>query len=227
MKIVVISDLHGKSIWEQIVEEEKDADEFIFAADYFDAFENTADVQIPNLLNILNHPLADKFTLLWGNHDQHYIPNMSRCSGYQDLKAADIWEAIREPLKAGRFKICRVVGSLLFSHAGITTTWAKDNEIDLDNLENSVNSLFRDYPESFDFVAKLGANGYGDNAFQGPLWVRPKSLMNDKLEGYTQIVGHTAGATIRERPGIFLTDCLDHRIEYLVIEDGVFTKKVL
>ena len=36
-KIVVIGDIHGRAIWRKIVDDNPDADRFIFLGDYFDS----------------------------------------------------------------------------------------------------------------------------------------------------------------------------------------------
>jgi predicted phosphodiesterase len=38
MKIVAIGDIHGRDYWKQIIEQEQDADVFVFVGDYFDSF---------------------------------------------------------------------------------------------------------------------------------------------------------------------------------------------
>ena len=37
-KIIVIGDIHGRTIWKQIVAANPDADLFVFIGDYFDSF---------------------------------------------------------------------------------------------------------------------------------------------------------------------------------------------
>ena len=36
MKTIIIGDIHGRSVWKQIVEKEKDAHQIVFLGDYFD-----------------------------------------------------------------------------------------------------------------------------------------------------------------------------------------------
>ena len=64
-------------------------------------------------------------------------------------------------------------------------------------------------------------NMYGDNIWQGPLWIRPGALMAVRVEPYTHIVGHTRTKRIdlKWKGQLILTDCLDTVNEYLVIED--------
>ena len=38
-KLVVIGDIHGRAVWRKIVDDNPDADKFIFLGDYFDSYE--------------------------------------------------------------------------------------------------------------------------------------------------------------------------------------------
>ena len=63
----------------------------------------------------------------------------------------------------------------------------------------------------------------GDNIWQGPLWVRPRSLLQDSLDNVIQVVGHTR--IRKDNPQtvdkLLLADCLEHG-EYYSYEDGEF-----
>jgi hypothetical protein len=53
---------------------------------------------------------------------------------------------------------------------------------------NEINQLFIENPNFFRWV---GPNNYGNNANEGPLWIRPESLYKTSVKRYHQIVGHT------------------------------------
>ena len=75
-KITIIGDIHGRTIWEKIVEKENDSDLFIFLGDYFDSYDNlTPGTEINNFKKILKFKNENphKVILLLGNHDLHYI----------------------------------------------------------------------------------------------------------------------------------------------------------
>lgn len=76
MKIIVIADIHGRSIWKEIISKENDFDSVIFLGDYFDTHGGgySANRQIENFKDIIAYKKAnmDKVTLLIGNHDVHY-----------------------------------------------------------------------------------------------------------------------------------------------------------
>ncbi len=48
MKLVVISDVHGRAVWKEIVAQNEHIDKFIFLGDYFDSFDIAANEQIVN-----------------------------------------------------------------------------------------------------------------------------------------------------------------------------------
>ena len=53
-KTVFIGDIHGRSIWKQIVEKEN-ADRVIFIGDYFDSYDIIAVEQIQNFKDIIEY----------------------------------------------------------------------------------------------------------------------------------------------------------------------------
>lgn len=70
MKILVLGDIHGRTIWKDIIEKEN-PDKVIFLGDYVSTHDNiSADQQLSNLNNILNYKEenSDKVVLLRGNH---------------------------------------------------------------------------------------------------------------------------------------------------------------
>ena len=70
MKILVLGDIHGRTIWKDIIEKEN-PDKIIFLGDYVSTHDNiSADQQLSNLNNILNYKeeSSDKVILLRGNH---------------------------------------------------------------------------------------------------------------------------------------------------------------
>lgn len=226
MKVAAIGDIHGKTIWKDFVEKVQDnSDKIVFIGDYFDCFENISHSdQISNFKNIvkLKTDNPDKFEILLGNHDYHYLKGVrERYSGFMSYAKFDISEVLDPLVQIGTIKILFEADGVIYTHAGITKTWWKNNNIK--NLEE-LNGFIIEEPERFKFV---GYDGYGDSKESGPLWVRPYSLMHDKIDGYKFVVGHTRydhGIDIDERFDIAFIDCLDGRRQYLPIIDGEFMK---
>jgi hypothetical protein len=242
MKLVAIGDIHGRDIWKQIVAKEHDADEFVFVGDYFDSFTVKGPDQINNFLDIIEFKKQSKVpvTLLIGNHDHHYYPGVddSGTSGYQTLLAPSIKYVVNENKQY--LQAAYQVGEFVFTHAGLSSEWLDDSIVmwDVPNLAMYVNDLFyyqpnkiayRSYKQVGDQV--YGAQGYGNETFQGPLWIRPAALMNANKKTLRkkiiQVVGHTPQDNIdiegKATGGrYYFIDTLEYNQgQYLIVEDGV------
>jgi predicted phosphodiesterase len=217
-KIIAIGDIHGLDTWRQIVEQE--FDKCIFVGDYFDSYDIDTDTQIQNFKNILEFKKQnkDKVILLMGNHDLHYLLASERYSGYQHYRAVDIKEALISGLADEELlQYAHIEGDYLFSHAGVTKTWAKDKGVDLINPADSINDLSLN---AFGFNENRDKSMCGEHKSQGPMWVRPQSLKEDAIEGYIQVVGHTRHSPLLiEDKFIFIDSLWDG--QYLTINDGI------
>ena len=244
MKLVAIGDIHGRNIWKQIVAKEQDADEFVFVGDYFDSFTVKGPDQINNFLDIIEFKKQSKVpvTLLIGNHDHHYYPGVddSGTSGYQTLLAPSIKYVVNENKQY--LQAAYQSGEFVFTHAGLSSEWLDDSikGWNADNVVNKVNELFqyqpgkiayRSYKQVGDQV--YGAQGYGNEAFQGPIWIRPTALMNANKKTLRkkiiQVVGHTPQDNIdiegKSTGGrYYFIDTLEYNQgQYLIVKDGVIS----
>ena len=236
MKTIVIGDVHGRSLWKLIVNQEQDADRIIFIGDYFDSFDISGVEQIQNFKEIIEYKETSgkEVIMLVGNHDHHYYPEVgyTGTSGYQRGIAPSITQVVDENRQ--HLQMAYSFDEFLFTHAGVSPTfmdgefgeegWVEDNVVEL------LNDLFKYKPKSFDFN---GTDPYGDNTYQTPIWIRPRSLMavnkkHDKglKKRYIQIVGHTQvkkldldGAQKSAGGRYYLIDCQETTGEYLVIQD--------
>jgi len=221
MKIVVLGDIHGRSIWKNIVNQNFDADKIIFIGDYFDSFSIDGPTQLENFADILAFKKAnlDKVVLLIGNHCYHYMPFANETySGFQRGYNYQITGLFEANLKY--FQMCKVVNNYLFIHAGLTKTWCEDNNIDMNNIEQSVNELWHYKPQSFKFTPGRHQDPYGDEPCQSPIWVRPASLFQDRIDDYIQVVGHTHQDGVKIYDSVIFIDTFDKTKEYLIIEDA-------
>jgi len=131
MKLVAIGDIHGRNIWQQIVEQEQPTT-VVFVGDYFDSYDIPGVDQIHNFKNIIQWKLDNpqcKVVLLVGNHDFHYMPICDeKYSGYQKA----LWPEIGEVLETNRhhLRIAYRCDDLVFSHAGITPEFLLNNNWD-------------------------------------------------------------------------------------------------
>ena len=242
MKLVAIGDIHGRDYWKQIIEQEQDADVFVFVGDYFDSFTIKGSDQINNFLDIVEFKKQSKVPviLLIGNHDYHYYPGIedSGTSGYQTLMAPSIKHVVSDNKQY--LQAAYQVGEFVFTHAGLSSEWLDDivDGWSVDSLDATINDLFRFKPNKLAYRSYkqvgstiYGVGGYGSETFQGPLWIRPKALMaaNKKTlrKQIIQVVGHTPQDNIdikgKSTGGrYYFIDTLEYgQNQYLVVKDGV------
>lgn len=221
MKNIIIGDTHGRNSWKSLVNLEYD--KFIFIGDYFDSFKIPGIIQLQNFNEIIEFKKqnSDKVELLIGNHDYHYFPNIREdYSGYQASKRFDFQNVLNEAYNDGLLNVCYGYKDYIISHAGITKTWFNKYELDINNVVESVNNLFKYKPNTFYFQMGRRFSNTGDDITQGPFWVRPKSLYMNMLDDYNFVVGHTSVEQINVfNEKIFLVDCLDTGNQYLEITD--------
>jgi predicted phosphodiesterase len=239
MKTVIIGDIHGRDAWKQIINQEQDADRFIFVGDYFDSFDIPGLIQCQNFQDIIEFKTTtDKeVILLIGNHDYHYFPEIGEngCSGYQTRMAPTIQHIV--DTNRDHLQLAYQFDDFLVTHAGVSSEWLNDTIVmwDVPNLAMYLNDLFkyqplkigyRSYKQIGDQV--YGTGGYGDETFQGPIWIRPKSLMKANYDTLRkqiiQVVGHTGQNQIdiegKSTGGrYYFIDTIPR--EYLIVEDGV------
>ena len=242
MKLVAIGDIHGRDYWKQIIDQEQDADMFVFVGDYFDSFTIKGPDQINNFLDIVEFKKQSKVPviLLIGNHDYHYYPGIedSGTSGYQTLMAPSIKHVVSDNKQY--LQAAYQVGEFVFTHAGLSSEWLDDivDGWSVDSLDATINDLFRFQPNKLAYRSYkqvgstvYGVGGYGSETFQGPIWIRPKALMaaNKKTlrKQIIQVVGHTPQETIdikgKSTGGrYYFIDTLEYgQNQYLIVKDGV------
>ncbi len=191
MNICVISDLHGSDRWRAIVEQEKDrAIHFVFLGDYFDdkAGIISPEEQWANFQEICDFQnTTPNVVLLIGNHDLQYIGGV-RCREYSLKLASLVVNQLMEVIRDGRMQVCVQYGEYLFSHAGISTVWMRNNGF---KTWRDVNKAFWISPLCVDFVNKINADIYGNDTFQSPLWIRPAALADVLFPDCRQVIGHS------------------------------------
>jgi len=241
MKTVIIGDVHGRDQWKQIVAQENDADRFVFLGDYFDSFDISAVEQMHNFKEIVEfkQTIGEEVIMLIGNHDYHYFPeiNDSSTSGYQTRMAMVIKQLIGENRE--HLQVAHKMGEFVFSHAGISSEWLDDTVVDWteENMVDKINELFKYTPLSLDYrsyrmlnsTEVIGSGGYGNESYQGPMWIRPKALMSvnkDTLrKKIIQVVGHTYQNEIDKQGKAtggryYFVDVQETSQEYMIITDG-------
>ncbi|MDR1506152.1 MAG: metallophosphoesterase [Treponema sp.] len=190
---LAIGDIHGKPFWKHYVKENYTA--FYFTGDYFDSHNPSAGFreQYKNFLEICKAARADeRIKLCLGNHDYHYLNGVTdNYSGFQESRYEKINMILEKNI--GLLKVVYDAGdNYIVSHAGITKTFLAS--ISASNPEEINGAFLKDRG----ILAFNGEDMYGDNVTQSPIWVRPRSLKADPLEGCNQIVGHTPFKRILE-----------------------------
>jgi predicted phosphodiesterase len=248
MKTVVIGDIHGRSVWKLIVNQEQ-PDRVIFIGDYFDSWDFSGLEQIHNFKEIIEYKETSfsrigtldehktEVILLIGNHDHHYFPEIgyTGTSGYQHGIAPNINQVIDENRQ--HLQMAYQMDKFLFTHAGVSSVFM-DNVYGKDgwkveNIATDLNELFKYKPKTFEFGTMLHYNTYqdpsGDNEGQSPIWIRPKSLMRSNKDTLRkqiiQVVGHTQQEQI-DTKGMatggryYYIDTLGTSGEYMIINDN-------
>lgn len=224
MKFLVLGDIHGRSVWKKIIAKEQ-PDQVIFLGDYVSSHEGVSESdQVSNLLEILrfkaHHP---ETILLRGNHDlQHLGYDWAQCSGYFPW-VAELMADLKEEFLANTQWI-HIMDNTVFSHAGISTKWLKQNRVSL----NDINAL--EPTELFGFSLLDSEDIYGTSPYQPPTWIRPMTLVDVMIPDYDQVVGHTEVERCfnvkdsNEIPhNLWLCDALENG-SYLVIEDNMYSE---
>ena len=234
MKTVVIGDIHGRSVWKLITHMEK-PDRVIFVGDYFDSYDISTAEQVKNFKEIIKYkednPQIETIILI-GNHCIHYFPEMGGDNGTSGFQYKMYYTISNEVDKnRHHLQMAYQFNDYLFTHAGVSSEFMDSAFKDgwsVDNIANDLNDLFKYKLRSFLFPPSA-LDPYGDDTYQTPIWIRPRSLMlanKDTLrDKVIQIVGHTSVSKIYIKGTstggrYYFIDCLDRVNEYLIIEEN-------
>lgn len=200
MKVLTISDLHGRTVWKEV--NFSAYDRIIFLGDYVDSYNVDDETIYNNLREIiqLKRRQPDKFVLLTGNHDAQYLhfPHY-RCSGFRAWAQPALSDLFRQHQTL--FDIAHQGEAHLFTHAGVTNKWLSylllkighdaaliTPDFDLAGLLNDIHKQ----PLTFrNILFEVGPRRGGYDAFSGPVWADRSETKVDYLTGFHQVVGHT------------------------------------
>ena len=203
MDHLILGDTHGRINWKAMIAKYP-TDKIVFIGDYFDSFDIPGIDQLANFKDIiaLKDSRPDDVTLLIGNHDYHYMEGSNeRYSGFQTWTCYNITQLLLD--NRDKLQFAHSVGRWLLTHAGVTKKWCFNNNVDLNNVVESINQLEL---SAFRFV---GQDTYGDSSISGPLWVRPRSLYLNRIDGWIQAVGHTSQRKLdADHPYVVLLDTM-------------------
>lgn len=200
-KLIIIPDVHGRSFWKKAVEENPQ-EAFIFLGDYLDPYVQdgvTVEDAFAGLKMIvsLKERYPERVTLLWGNHDLHYLYPELEGSRLDRMNAARNKDYFTEHQKDFQIAAEWIVGGnrYLFTHAGVGTLWIESFLPSLSEDEITATFL-NDCMQSPSFIHALsnisyyrgGSDMYGscilaDLQEQGELY--------NQLHSSIQVFGHT------------------------------------
>lgn len=236
MKTLIIPDLHGKSIWKNIIETDQSYDEIIWLGDYVDSFNHSDEEIILNLKEIIEFVKnSDKPNhLLLGNHEIPYymckhnkkLITRTMCSGFRVSCIDEISNILYKNKKL--FKLAFQYKNYLFTHAGITEIFHSNYlKCPIDQIGSELNKMFLN---DVDFIFNVSKASGGRDKISGPFWTRPEELIvkgyYDLIPNLHQFIGHTVRRNIEkiESNGgsVTLLDCLEFKeLIYIInLENG-------
>ena len=241
-KRIIIGDPHGRYGYVKDIYAYEDPDEVILLGDYFDSWDiwpadqKTSYEGILELRQAHHEKGRGPWVMLLGNHDAHYLPAWpnGKCSGWSGETEAFAGPLLSKGMDDGTLRIAWVDTDIktIYTHAGVTEPWASRW------LSGSLGNLETVAYEAFQFV---GADPYGDDSRNSPLWVRPSSLLANPWEDteghlWDQVFGHTesiapAGWLRKGRDGqeaeFWCMDCIGKFYLRESIDGNLVTREVI
>lgn len=200
-KLIIIPDIHGRPFWRKAVEENPQ-EAFIFLGDYLDPYPQdgvTVEDAFAGLKEIVSfkesHP--EMVTLLWGNHDLHYLYPELEGSRFDRINAARNADFFTEHQKDFQLAAERIVGDdrYLFTHAGVGGLWVESFLPSL--LEDKITATFlNDCMKVSSFIHALSNVSYyrgGPDMYGSCIWadLQEQGELYNQLQSSIQVFGHT------------------------------------
>lgn len=209
MKLMILGDLHCRSVWKDIVAKEN-ADKIVFLGDYTCPrdvkFDDPTDA-CGFLYDVLDFKdkNPDKVVLLRGNHDLDALGYYwARCYPQDHPKVAQYWqtEDVKNWFLRNTQWVYRIPATnIVCSHAGISVNWLGfKRAVDADRIDSviydppitvwdRINSMSPS--ELFGFTEDNPFDTSGESKCQPCTWIRPYTLLQCGVENIIHVVGHT------------------------------------
>lgn len=202
-KRVIIGDIHGRYEAVKLIYDKEQPDDVILLGDYVDTHDMISDDKqkesLENLLTLKYSHDKGEFVMLIGNHDFHYYydnPSIERYSGYSYARAKWATPMLKELINDETITAVYIdkTNKTIYSHAGISNTWAKTFDKNIFELNNYIKDTSKLHYFMFTYGSRYSKSG--DSNENSCIWIRPWSLLNDMYTDednylWTQIVGHT------------------------------------
>lgn len=204
----VIGDIHARSNWQKLIDKTRDDIIYIFLGDFTDPYYYEG-LRYANVLEQMKlifdfwRENKEKVIILGSNHDLQYMLLCGETNRYDWAHAEKIHTIFEENKEAIYGAAYQIGEKYLITHAGVTLNWyqkwidKKREDITLKEICNRINNLWETNKESFQFrpnATKL-SDHYGDSSTHSPIWIRPLSLWQNNIFGFStdkiQIIGHT------------------------------------
>ncbi|WP_420152846.1 metallophosphoesterase [Siphonobacter sp.] len=196
MQVLAIGDLHGRLNWEEAPIQQ--ADRVIFVGDYVDSkqFSDEQTTEVLQKVIALKRAEPEKYILLLGNHDVAYLHYpLFPCSNFRPKMQA-LWTGIYRE-NADCFQVAYQLENYLFTHAGVSSSWAQKHGNRGSDLADRLNAL-QETPAGREVVFQCGwVRGGNPGAKGGPVWADETETIDDYLPDWHQVVGHTPQPFIR------------------------------
>lgn len=130
--IIIVPDLHGRSFWRAALMDVPKDTQVVFLGDYLDPYGDEriywsdAFKSLQDIIALKKaHP--EQITLLFGNHDLHYLFPSLRGSRYNMCKEDIIRKTFEENMDCFQMATECIVGGkrYFFTHAGLHADWLK------------------------------------------------------------------------------------------------------
>lgn len=235
-KVLVIPDVHMKK---EVIEQglqlarKHRADKIIMLGDYFDDW-YAMNYEYLEMIQYLKKVLRSNPNVipLFGNHELSYLGYP--CSGFNRMVQPDVYNFL---IKDYRFAFCYAEDGILYSHAGVTTGWLKENQVITANdlrlklhkkvgpeiVEKGIDKI-DSYPRFSEKLLPFSHVGpaRGGSDYPSPVWADLTELVADPAP-FRQVVGHTPVKQIENIGRIWFADVFSNYNpcnEYLLVKDG-------
>lgn len=228
-RILIIPDVHGRTFWRTALDSGR-YEKVIFLGDYVDpyAYEGIDNLMaISNFKDILSLKMIypDQVILLLGNHDLCYLSDYYRDLAENDRYDYEFEEEIQQLFRgwSGYFKLAheeKINGTrFLFSHAGVTMPWLKQNSKIIEEPDAGHLNLLLATKKGINTLAQVGQARCGCYTSGSIVWADCEELAkSNPLPDTYQVVGHTIqfdGPIIAEHFA-----CLDCRAAFSIDRKG-------
>ena len=230
--IIIIPDIHGREFWRKAVNELPEDSLVVFLGDYLDPYENEwiywTDA-FKGLLDVIEFKKThfEQVTLLFGNHDLHYLFPELKGTRYNEYKEDVIRATFEENLDCFQMAVEYVIGAkrYLFSHAGVHPEWVRKHADLFGSVDKITAETFNRLMFTDEFVAALcdvSALRGGWSRVGSMIWADMDEFVGTKVnesEMY-QICGHTKCSNGQPKVfgNVIFVDC---QKAFLLSEEGI------